>query len=170
MQLWNIWLAPPCLQRRMCGVRVASPWLRSCSPPLCFVTSHDTARALARRQGRVTAAIKPRRGGTAHGLTHAPGMSLILVGLRIRLACARAKCHSPGAACGALPGLLRVSPGVRGTVPAVGTAAEGDGDRGRDHSSLTPVLLPNRSLHEHLALRLPASHRQHEGPAEQGAR
>lgn len=42
--------------------------------------------------------------------------------------------------------------------------------KGAKRPFLTHVLLPNRSLDEQLALRLPAPHRQHEGPAEQGAR
>lgn len=148
MQLWNIWLAPPRrLRCRMCSVCAASPWPRSRSPPLCLVTSRDSARALAQRQGRVSAAVQPRRGGAAPGLAHAPGMSLILVRFGIKPACARAKCHSPRAACGALPGLLCVSSGVLGTVPAAPTAAERGGDRGRDRSSLTPVLPPtDRSM------------------------
>lgn len=81
---------------------------------LLIVTLHYIARALAERQGRVTAAIKTEQGVAGmhtHGLTHAYPLerSLNFVRLGINLACARAKCHTPraaAAASGDLPGLL----------------------------------------------------------------
>lgn len=54
----------------------------------------------------------------------------------------------------------------------VGTLAQPRGAKrpSQPLPSLMRGLLPHRSLHEQLALRLPAPHRQHEGPSEQGAR
>lgn len=126
MQLLNIWLAPPsrlCCRQRAQDVQRARrvALAERCASPLPIVTLRYIARALAERQGRVTAAIKTQQGVAGrhtHGLTHAYPleMSLSMVRLGINLACARVKCHTPRAAvaaAGALPGLLcSVMPGA----------------------------------------------------------